>query len=248
MIVNLDYLKNSEKGEFLIPDINYNDSMPELYREKFTTRALIKNILNHSTSNLIDSVFDVDYNLKTDIELIGYLENIINQKIKNYLITNDENLLISIFNSIQIWGGNSARMFYFKNGFEKNFNLNSYKEAVLILRSGKKDSFLNAIESFKKMQKINIAYASKHFSFWTSDLIGFEYKYPQQLPILDRLINNLVYGKSNQPDYRHYKKYVNDMFEISNYLKIDIQIIERNLFNFADTEEGKNWIKIRLNK
>ncbi len=248
MIASIDDVKSTQKGEFLIPNLNYSVEMPSLKRERFTTKALITNIINHNNYNIIDSIFKFNYNEKNDLELIHYLEENINKEINEYLINREDSLLKSIFNSIQIWGGNSARMFYFNNGFERNFDLNSYKAVVNCLRSGVENSYLGAIESFKKIRNINIAYASKHFSFWTADYKGFDHSNNIQLPILDRLINNLVYGVSNQPDYRHYKKYVNDMKKISSQINIDINSIERTLFNYADTDKGKEWIKKRLEK
>lgn len=244
MISNLKDINSFQKGVFLIPNIEYKNVMPNLYRTNFTTRALITNILKNNYFNIIDSVFDIEYNKMNDTDLMKYLENSIRAKIKKYLVNPDDTLLISIFNSIQIWGGNSARMFYLKNGFESNFDLSSYKNAILILRSENESSLYEVIKLFKNIKKMNIAYASKHFSFWTSDFNGFGNK--KQLPILDRLINNLVYGKSNQPDYRHYENYINDMCEISNKLKIEINIIERTLFNFADTIDGREWIRRRI--
>jgi hypothetical protein len=242
MIMKIEEISTLQRGEFKIPNLNYTSEMPSLQRERFTTRALITNIKKHNNSNIID----FDYQDKNDIELIKYLQDSIQEKINKYLVTPDDSLLKSIFNSIQIWGGNSARMFYLKNGFEKNFDLKAYKDSILILRSGKENSLSEAIKLFKKIKYINIAYASKHFSFWTSDYKGFGDDNKKQLPILDRLINNLVYGKSSQPDYRHYEKYINDMKIISEQLQIDVNVIERTLFNYADANEGREWIRRRL--
>lgn len=95
---------------------------------------------------------------------------------------------------------------------------------------------------------MNIAFASKHFSFWTADFQGRINKNKRQLPILDSIIFKLVYGKKYQPSYRNYNRYLGDMYEfVSKHDGITVGSLERQLFNFADTAEGREWIEERLN-
>lgn len=233
--------------EFIIPDFDLQIEVPNLNREIFTTRALITNIINSGYENIINTVLPNNFRDLDDITLITILSDSINQSINDYLEDPSDDLLTNIFHSIQIWGGNSARMFYFNQGVEVNFDLNGYKTGVNFLRAGDVNQAINSFRD--NIRQMNIAYASKHFSFWTNDFQGIDIHGQKQLPILDRLINNLVYGNNNQPTYQNYLQYVNDMYIAVDNIDFPITVfsLERQLFNFADTLEGRKWIHNRLN-
>lgn len=238
--------KSKEKLNFNLPNFKFVNELKPLQRVNFTTRSLIKNLENHGYKNIINDVFK-EINGKNDSEIINDLEKNIQNKISLYLKNPNDELLVLIFHSIQIWGGNTVRQFYFNDGFNKNFHLESYKKTISIIRDDKKNSLSDAINEYRNIRQTNIAFASKHFSFWTKDFNSDMNSIQKQLPILDRLIFTLVYGKNIQPDYRHYINYVNDIYSAVEKLNVSIQNIERQLFNFADTLEGKKWIDERIN-
>ena len=215
MIINLENsrIDNLSPGEFAIPSLDYKDDLPSLKRERYTTRALITNLLNNNYSDILESVLPIDYNDFKDDQLLKHLEFTIIKKINEYNENGQEDILIEIFHSIQIWGGNTARRFYLNNGVEQNFKIKSYKDGIVYLKNGQLDK---AICSFREIKQMNIAFASKHFSFWTRSLQGVENKKSRQLPILDRLINNVCFGRNSQPDYRHYSNYVENIYFVIN--------------------------------
>lgn len=226
---------------FELPDINFQPVTPPLQRDKYTTRAMISNLRNKGYEDILQSVFPIQIDQMTDQQLIEWLTNNIQVLVAQYIQQPSDGLLYTIFHSIQIWGGNSARMFYFNNGAEQNFDLDAYRNALPALRNG---DVVTAIGLFREnIHRMNIAFASKHFSFWTGDLQGLVNMGPKQLPILDRLIYRVVYGVNRQPDYRHYLRFVNEMYdEIQQMNGVTIQNLERQLFNFADTEAGIQWM------
>lgn len=234
-----------EPKRFAIPNVNYKALMPNLERTRYTTKNMITNLNNTGFEDVLNLILPNDYESKNPNEIVGFLFDSTLKKIKTYLEDRNDELLLEIFHTIQLWGGNAGRNIYIMGTFDSNFKIESYKESVDMLRSGNPEK---AIDAFKNIKQINIAFASKHFSFWSYDLQGTKNKSARQLPVLDRLINELVYGVKNQPTYSNYMEYLSDMYSIVN--KVDagsVHNLERQLFNFADTEEGKNWILNRLN-
>jgi hypothetical protein len=235
------------KGVFGIPKLPYSEFVPELYRNRFTTRALIANLNNSGASNIVNEILPKDYLGYNDKDLIKTLEEqIVNQirAITNLDLISDKQLEL-IFHSIQIWGGNTARGFYLRNGgFNNNFNINFYRNGLKSLISG---DIISAINSFKELGQMNIAFASKHFSFWSKSAQGTDNYGFRQFPILDSIIFKLAYGKVN-PNYRHYVQYLNDIYDECAKLKIDVHSLERQLFNFSDTSQGRIWMENRIFK
>ena len=240
-------MKKFSKGVFALPEISYSNNIPALLRIRYTTRALISNLIKKGYSQIIDETLPNDYQNYTDEELLKSLEDRINLVVKILVkdldrLATDKDLEI-VFNSIQIWGGNQARGFYLKNGgFKNNFNIDSYRNGIKCIIDGKIES---AISFFNEMSQIDIAFASKHFSFWSRSAQGLQNEGFRQLPILDNLMFQLTYGKSN-PKYRHYIKYLEDIYITCSELEISAHALERQLFNFADTPDGKIWIQDRV--
>lgn len=230
---------------FKIPSLSLSSEVEPLVRQQYTIRALLTNIENNSNENIINMVFP-DGNIleKSDQEVMSWLTNRIHERIDLYNSKPNDDLLLTIFHSIQVWGGNTARAFYFNDGANKNLKLDGYKSAVNYLRNGDVNK---AVELFRKsVNSMNIAFASKHFSFWTADFQGRINENKRQLPILDGIIFKLVYGQ-NSPNYSHYNRYLVDMYKfVSKHEGITVGSLERQLFNFADTAEGRQWIKQRL--
>lgn len=233
------------KGVFGIPKLQYSESVPELSRNRFTTKALISNLKNSGSSEIVNEILPKDYLVYNDIDLIKTLEEQIIKQIKaitNLDLISDSQLEL-IFHSIQIWGGNTARGFYLRNGgFNNNLDIKSYRNGLKSLISG---DIICTIYSFNKLKQMNIAFASKHFSFWSRSAQGSDNKGFRQLPILDSIIFKLAYGKVS-PHYRHYVRYLEDIYEECSKLKISVHSLERQLFNFSDTSEGRIWMKNRM--
>lgn len=234
-----------ESKKFAIPNVNYEALKPNLERTKYTTAAMITNLKNKGFEDVLNLILPSDYQSRNQNEIVGFLFDSTVEKINTYLKDRSDELLMEIFHSIQLWGGNTGRNIYTMGTFDSNFDIESYKESVEMIRSGNPEK---AIHAFKNIKQINIAFASKHFSFWSHDLQGKENKSARQLPVLDRLINELVYGVEKQPTFSDYLEYLSDMYNVVDKVDAEIGVhnLERQLFNFADTEEGKNWKLNRL--
>ena len=226
---------------FQLPPIKFQIEAPDLNRTKYTTRALLTNLHKRDYDHIIQAVLPENVINDDTQHLMNWLSNAISERIIQYNQQPDDNLLEIIFHSIQIWGGNSARGFYLNKGVEHNLNLHKYRQGVDSIKRG---DIFNAIALFKtNIRQMNIAFASKHFSFWTSDLQGRINKGPRQLPILDRLLFKMVYKRKLQPSYRHYLQFVDDIYNAVNEREnITVHSLERQLFNFADTIEGRAWM------
>lgn len=244
MIVEASQVETLKKGQFAIPKLNYTKEIPALNRRNYTIRGLVTNLINQGYEAIIDNILPKNHAELRDQVLMKELENSILNKINNYnhLMTDTE--LSAIFHAIQIWGGNEARAFYFREngGVENNFKVEAYRKAISSILAGE---IKNAIEHFNELNQINIAFASKHFSFWTRNFQNRDINGPRQLPILDSLTFKITYGKLS-PNYRHYETYLFNMYELSSQIGITIHSLERQLFNFADTEKGRKWILERL--
>lgn len=144
---------------------------------------------------------------------MDWLTKTIHESTNQYNQEASDELQIKIFHSIQIWGGNSAKMFYSRNGgVENNFDLQACNEAATKLRSGNVNAAIKLFQN--NIRQMNIAFASKQFSFWTYNLKGIKNEGPQQLPVLFRLIFNVVYGSNRQANYRHYSRFLNEMYSV----------------------------------
>ncbi|WP_019037729.1 hypothetical protein [Psychroflexus tropicus] len=234
-----------KQKKFAIPKLNYASLKPNLDRRKYTTKAMITNLKKKGFENTINNILPNGYLDIEQNEIINFLFNSIVENVNLYLQERDDKLLMEIFHSIQLWGGNTGRNIYTMGSFNSNFDLQAYKESVQMVRNGNPEKAINAL---KKMKQINIAFASKHFSFWSHDLQGKDNDSARQLPILDRLINELVYGIEKQPTYSDYLNYLSDMYKVINKIDSEITVhnLERQLFNFADTDEGEYWKLYRL--
>jgi len=243
-IVELSQVNKLLRGQFAVPKLDYIDTTPELNRRNYTIRAIVTNLINQGYEDIIADVLPKNYAKLEDQILMEELEESILNKINNRNPVMTDTELSTIFHAIQIWGGNTARAFYFKEngGVENNFRVEAYRKAIDSILSGEIE---NAIGYFNELNKINIAFASKHFSFWTRSIQNSDNNGPRQLPILDSLTFKITYGKPT-PNYRLYEHYLFNMYEVSAQIGITIHSLERQLFNFADTEKGKEWISQRL--
>jgi hypothetical protein len=227
---------------FELPPIDYRPGVPELLRDRYTTRSLLTYLRGHGRVNIANQAVPGHFN--TDQELMNWLSENISTMIQEFLIVPNPpvGLAESIFHSIQIWGGFEARRFYIHNN---TIDVSHYINSMRLARAG--DAVGANVLLRHNYRYFNISFASKHYAFWTSDLPSTQNEGPRQLPILDSLLFGLAYG-SAYPDYRHYSAYLVDMYQfIGQYQNLTVHSLERQLFNFADTPEGRNWINYRLN-
>jgi hypothetical protein len=151
--------------------------------------------------------------------------------------------LREIFHCIHLWGGVSGRNIYVMNGgFESNFSVDRYLKMTRICkelnRYSKEDSVRTAKRLSNKNLKIpylGIAFASKHYKFWTMD----------NLPILDSILNKGVLGRFNAPQFNKYPEFVDLMIDASQAASVRLPCFERRLFNFFQSKQGERWIKLR---
>lgn len=228
---------------FEVPPIDFQVNTPILLRRKYTTRRIMTLLRNRGHASIVEQVIPNAEKYQNDQDLMAWLSENISLMIRKYLKTENEELIENIFHSIQIWGGSEARHYYLNN---ENLNIQAYRKAILNARNGE---LCEAIRLFRQnIFYFNIAFASKHFSFWTTDQKSNINDGPRQLPILDSIIFKLLYGRK-YPDYRHYSNYLKDIYK---FIEVNPHLtahsIERHLFNFADTEMGKEWITRRINK
>lgn len=232
----------------ILPDIRFTSVTPELKRKNFTIRGIIGTLKKPLGSDYLESLLPDNYENLTDHILIKELADSINLNIQATIESNDFSdfkMIRSIFDKIQIWGGIWGGNPYLKaGGINKNLSIQHYVSGIQEIRTG---NYVAANKVFREGIKIfNIAFASKHYSFWTSDLQGIKNEGPRQLPILDSLINKLCYNQFNQPNYKDYDQYVEDIYNARLFIKstqsvdLTIQSLERQLFNYADANPKKS--------
>ena len=172
--------------------------------------------------------------------MLEHLSISIFKMIEEYELKPSKYLLTKIFIWIQLWGGNSGRsIFIRKNGWPLNFNNKTYQKGVELSISG---NYTEALETFNSLFGISTAFSTKHIHFWSK----------MKAPIYDSIIAAIIFGrKQTQIRTKDYPRYLNALDKLKltlNNSEIDVSSIERNLFNWANTENGVKWRIIRLNK
>lgn len=242
-------------NEFAIPKLPYVVSPPDIIRENGSTRAMITYLINKKM--VVEEGILSNYQARKNEDLLPCLQNSIANEIQAVMqvgILNacDESI-ISIIHKIQMWGGRMGRQFYIRNGqnneFDVNaFPINSYKKSVDFVLSG---DVGKAVQIGQGIPGFGISFASKHFSFWTQSFQGFTNNGPKQLPILDSIISRMVLGVK-LPNWGHYPNYVRKMYDILSHeelkeIELTVHSLERQLFNFEDTDLGRKWLAARTN-
>jgi len=164
---------------------------------------------------------------KATMEIEKHISHLINE----YLMDENDNKLKEIFHYIHFWGGITGRLIYFKKGgFDKNFNVKTYKKIVDRIKVLKQDTLCEDLKEIEKLfisiPYIGVAYGTKHMRFWsiTSNNNKIE------LPILDSIISkNLL--KTSYFTWRHYCPYVKQMQEEAKKRKVSVTALERALYN-----------------
>ena len=222
-------------------DIDYQQSgYPPLRVDK---------IVESSVNNFFNSPVMDDYFEKSELEnpLHGYkklskVEEDLFDKISSFCNSEDisDQELINIFHMIQMWGGWEGRYIFVQDGgFEKNFDIETYRTLVsrcLNLEKHRLLDWVNTVsewtfESNKGINRFNTSFSTKHVRYWLYNKLE-----DQCLPIFDKRIienfnkiegNNL---KNTHP--KHLEFYWKQMIEKSEKEKISLKQLERLLFNY----------------
>ena len=88
--------------------------------------------------NLIQILEDLEIDAKNyqfSPSTFNLIEERIHRCINNWIITNNDELLLEIFHLIQLWGGITGRNIYnMGNKFEKNFSIDEYKKLINLVK------------------------------------------------------------------------------------------------------------------
>lgn len=152
--------------------------------------------------------------------------------IKEYLNNPTDNNLILIFHHIQFWGGSSGRNIYNKNGgFEKNFDIKTYKKIIEKTIHLSQDNLCNELNEITKLfisiPQLGISFSTKHLRFWSLNAN----KNKIELPIMDSVIANELLKNRKYLAWKYYCSYVKQMQEEANKRKVSVTNLERLLFN-----------------
>jgi hypothetical protein len=181
--------------------------------------------------------------------LVQHLRAGIDRMIVDYIKSNNQRLLVSIFHHIQAYGGTGYLSFYEKgNGLDENFNVHTYEMAVHLARQGTIDDALTELIALKHF---NLEQASTHLAIWTSALQGIVMDGPRQLPPITDTLQYLIYG-GKPITWNSYGRYVNDLYTalalINNNRSnlVELSDLVEYLKAYAQSKEGVLWIARRI--
>ena len=188
-------------------------------------KTMKSNLEKKGYGDLTKKYFDKDITISCISRFEETIKKIVESFYKNNLIISPEEL----FHTIQLWGGGEGRYIYVKGGgFKENFNPKSYVELInSSFNSTNVGNLLNEINKFNNLNKfINVAFITKHTRFLTLQNKEFS-----GLPIYDSVMSkNLMSEK--YANLKHLEEYWKNMIEISNSKKIQLDVLERILFNY----------------
>lgn len=142
--------------------------------------------------------------------------------------------LTRLFILIQLWGGSAGRgVFVRGRGWPDNFNLEAYRTGV---RYALEHNPMEALNSIENINYLGTAFSTKHLSFWSS----------KEYPVYDSILSKIVFGRrgAKRRQYPLFLEAINGMITDNNLLTA--HSIERNLFNWANSDEGQRWSEMRM--
>jgi hypothetical protein len=162
-----------------------------------------------------------------------------------------ESAMREIFHLVQLWGGVSARNIYvLGGGFEVNWDYEAYCSIADLCMTANSDNCRETVSSIlplvNKIDNWGLAFASKHCSFWNGASAD------PHLPIFDRVLCEGLFGVG-YPNAKTRMKFSNEiycqfiagLFDCKRLSNASIPSIERSLFNFFQSDDGKRWISAR---
>lgn len=235
---NYQLIQQLPFDEIAFPEIAYRQEEP-LNLPTTTLHAAFNTI-----SNRVDPVFLVglEWNVNGDIQwqnnMLQYLSDSIYAMIEEYNNEANDDLLTKIFIWIQMWGGNSGwSVFVRGQGWPHNFVLQTYIDAVEQIQA---HYYVEALNILNQIFGVSTAFSTKHIHFWSG----------AAAPIYDSIIAAIVFGRNrNQIRANEYPIYLtaldNLIDELGGY-GVTRSSIERTLFNWVNTQQGKLWRCLRL--
>lgn len=235
---NIALIRQLKKDQIAFPDIYYNDYL-ELNLNSTTIKGAYSTI-----SKRVDQIYftDLEWDENGDIvwqnKMLAELSKKIFIMIANYQKEQNDQLLLKIFIWIQLWGGNAGRSIFIRGqGWPGNFELQKYKAAINFILS---KQYMDGLKILNTLFGLNTAFSTKHIHFWSD----------RAAPIYDSLIAAIIFGRNkNQVRHNEYSLYMDSLDTLINKLGgngITRSSIERSLFNWANTEDGIEWRKLRL--
>lgn len=241
MILNLNdpRILNLKKGQFAIPNLNWNEDLQELGGYLFKIKNRVTAMRNNGYAHIIDNYFNEDPTTPNEIEPI------ITQLLHDINI-DDSTRLEHVYHLIQLWGGNSYFLYYSKD--VSDFNIENYRQLVNVIINENEsfDTIVSATKTFcDNTDGINISFITKHLRFWQK---AFDFDNP--LPIYDMVMAKYTMGndKTNN-EWKDLKIYWQNMLNTSEQIKKENQIekfstweLERQLFIFFQNRpEDNGW-------
>ena len=233
---NFNEIEQLGRGDIAFPLIDYHLNLP-LQLPATTILAAYTTI-----SKKVDPVFldGLEWNANGDIAwqnvMLQQLSNGIYAMIEEYNANPNDELLTKIFIRIQLWGGNAGRSVFNRgNGWPGNFRVDVYRSAVQEIAN---INYTRALATMNSMYGIATAFSTKHIHFWSN----------ANAPIYDSIISEIVFGRNTVRE-KDYSPYINALDALVNEInndQVNRSAIERSLFNWANTDLGKKWRKIRL--
>lgn len=228
-------ISNLQRHNIAFPNITFSNQ--ELQRTKTTLKGAYTLISNSGLSKYLE---DLNWNNDGDIEwqnnMLKLLSIEILKMIEKWKKEENSELLKKIFLYIQLWGGITSRGFFIKKngGFDCNYNEQGYKKGVE--ECIKEDT--QSLVSFCNLNQVGISFATKHMYFWSN----------KKLPIYDNIIAMIIFGRTPQNNIRHYQQYTESLKEMGKIKNIRTSLIERSIFNWYETENGRRWFDMRKSK
>ena len=220
-------------------DIDYQQSgYPPLRVDK---------IVESSVNNFFKPRMD-DYFESSELEnpLQGYkklskVEEDLFNKISSFSNIEDisDEELINIFHTIQMWGGWEGRYIFVQDGgFEKNFDIETYRTLVSRCLNLEKHRLLDWVNTVSKwtfecnkgINRFNTSFSTKHVRFWLYKKLKDD-----TLPIFDDVIRsgfNNIQGNDLKNNRENLEFYWKQMIEKSKKEGITLNQLERLLFNY----------------
>jgi len=218
-------------ARFELPKIEKINSKVNLTDDAVPTiKAMATNLRNNGYGNLVEDLLGDQIDLRS----IESLEEKILEKIELYSKDLNDKVLAEIFHAIQLWGGKEGRYIYVRGeGFDDNFNLESYRKLVGDCMAGDVDQIIKSISEFdKEVKYLGISFITKHVRFWSS-----MNKKTKMLPIYDKIMAQGVMNVDT-PKYKDLKVYWDSMRKAAADQSLDINDLERSLFNFYRGDNG----------
>jgi hypothetical protein len=233
-INNLVSLGDLKKGELAFPELDFSQ-YSDLNLNSTTLMAAHTVISSRVEPRfLVGLEWEENGDIQWQNAKLGVLASEVKELISEYLREPNDFTLIQIFLWIQLWGGNAGRTIFVRgNGWSKNFNINCYRDSINLIEKGQ---FVEALKMMNTMFGINTAFSTKHVHFWSL----------ANAPIYDSIIAEIVFGDLvKEKDYNRYLGALDALIAKLGNNEITRSTIERNLFNWANTNAGKEWRRLR---